>query len=71
MLTENAKEVPTIHNFLKQFPWLLDPRIIEFKDEYKYSQILKDTFKEDKLEEKEHDRLSKLDQISLGRLANL
>ena len=27
--------------------------------------------KQDKLEEKEHDRLSKLDQISLGRLANL
>ena len=53
LLTENAKEVPTIHNFLKQFPWLLDPRIIEFKDEYKYSQILKDTFKEDKLEEKD------------------
>ncbi|MCO4166056.1 ATP-binding protein [Actinobacillus suis] len=27
-IQNNAREVPTLHNFLKQFPWLLDPRIM-------------------------------------------
>ena len=47
----DTKEVPTLHNFLKKFSWLLDPRILEFKDEVKYSQILKEHFPEDKLQE--------------------
>ncbi len=42
----NAKEVPTLHNFLKQFPWLLDPRIMNFKDEVTYSNLLREHFKE-------------------------
>lgn len=46
-----TKEVPVLHNFLKAFPWLIDPRILEFKDEVHYSQILKENFPEDKLEE--------------------
>lgn len=49
----DAKEVPTLHNFLKKFSWLLDPRILEFKDEVKYSKILKETFPESKLQEKD------------------
>ena len=31
-IQSNAREVPTLHNFLTQFPWLLDPRIMSFKD---------------------------------------
>ena len=45
----NAKEVPTLHNFLKQFPWLLDPRIMNFKDEVTYSNLLREHFKEDEI----------------------
>ena len=45
----NAKEVPTLHNFLKQFPWLLDPRIMNFKDEVTYSNLLREHFKEDEV----------------------
>lgn len=53
-IKSNAKEVPTLHNFLKQFPWLLDPRIMNFKDEVTYSNLLRDHFVES--EEIEEDK---------------
>lgn len=43
-IKEHVNEVPTMHNFLKQFSWLLDPRIIEFRDEVYFSQLLKENF---------------------------
>lgn len=43
-IDNDAKEVPVMHNFLKQFPWLLDPRIMNFKDEVTYSRLLKEEF---------------------------
>ena len=46
-IKNNAKEVPEMHNFLKTFPWLLDPRIYNFKDEVTYSELLRENFKED------------------------
>ncbi len=51
LILENAKEVPTIHNFFKKFPWLLDPRIMEFRDEITYSKLLKEKYPEQELEE--------------------
>lgn len=50
-LNTNTKEVPTLHNFLKKFSWLLDPRILEFRDEVTYSQLLKESFPDDKIDE--------------------
>ena len=49
----DVKEVPTMHNFLKEFPWLLDPRMMEFKDEVTYSQLLKEKFDDAALDEKD------------------
>ncbi|SFA50188.1 Histidine kinase-, DNA gyrase B-, and HSP90-like ATPase [Pedobacter suwonensis] len=46
----NTKEVPTLHNFLKKFSWLLDPRILEFKDEVTYTKLLMETYPEDSLD---------------------
>lgn len=46
----NAREVPTLHKFLKTFPWLLDPRIMEFDDEKYYSTILKENYPEKEIE---------------------
>lgn len=43
-INENSREVPEIHNFLKSFPWILDPRIMNFDDEVTYSKLLKDNF---------------------------
>lgn len=51
-INTNAREVPTIHNFLKKFPWVLDPRWTNFRDEVYYSTLLKENFPdEDQLEE--------------------
>ncbi|HDZ9241970.1 TPA: hypothetical protein RUZ16_003672, partial [Vibrio cholerae] len=50
-LTTNTREVPTLHDFFKKFSWLLDPRILEFKDEVTYSSLLKESFPEEELEE--------------------
>ena len=50
-VNQDTHEVPTLHNFLKRFSWLLDPRILEFKDEVTYSQLLKENFPEEALEE--------------------
>lgn len=50
MLEADTKEVPTLHNFLKDFSWLLDPRVLEFRDEVTYSKLLKETYDESELE---------------------
>lgn len=52
-ISNNTKEVPTLHNFLKDFPWLIDPRILEFRDEVRYSKILKKHYPELNLNEKD------------------
>jgi len=50
-IKNNAKEVPELHNFFKQFPWILDPRIMNFQDEVTYSSMLKEKFGEADLNE--------------------
>lgn len=50
-IKNNSREVPELHNFLKQFPWILDPRIMNFKDEVTYSGLLKEKFKDDSLDD--------------------
>lgn len=42
----NALEVSVLEKFFEKFPWILDPRIMEFKTEQRYSQILKEKFGE-------------------------
>jgi len=63
----DTKEVPTLHNFLKKFSWLLDPRILEFRDEVKYSQLLKETFPEEELDESDK-RIDFLCSNALGEI---
>ena len=43
----NALEVPTVHNFLKEFPWVLDPRWTMVDDEVWYSDLLRNKYPED------------------------
>ncbi len=50
-IDDNSWEVPTMHQFFKQFPWLLDPRIIEFQDEVSYSKLLRKHYAEKELTE--------------------
>ncbi len=46
LVEENALEVPILHNFLREFPWVLDPRWQMVDDEVRYSQILRDKYPE-------------------------
>ena len=47
LIDHNALEVPTLHNFLKEFPWVIDPRWTLVDDEVRYSDILRQRFPED------------------------
>ncbi|MBU2862519.1 ATP-binding protein [Reinekea forsetii] len=67
LLEADTKEVPTLHNFLKQFSWLLDPRILEFSDEVTYSKLLKENYPDDKLDEKDR-RIDFLCSNALGNV---
>lgn len=49
-LSTDTKEVPTLHNFLKKFSWILDPRILEFRDEVRYSTLLKESYPDETLD---------------------
>lgn len=42
----NAREVPTVHNFLKEFPWVLDPHWTLVDDEVWYTDLLNSKFPE-------------------------
>ena len=46
LIKTNALEVPTLHNFLKEFPWVIDPRWTLVADEHRYSALLRETFPE-------------------------
>lgn len=52
-IENDAKEVPVMHDFFVEFPWLLDPRIMNFKDEVKYSTMLKDHYDDSSLPEED------------------
>ena len=46
LIDRNALEVPTLHNFLKEFPWVIDPRWTLVDDEVTYSNLLRKRFPE-------------------------
>ena len=52
LIERNALEVPTLHNFLKEFPWVIDPRWTLVDDEVRYSDILRKQFPDSKRPEK-------------------
>lgn len=66
-IDNDTKEVPTLHNFLKKFSWLLDPRILEFRDEVTYSALLKEEFPDEELDEKNR-RIDFLCSNALGEI---
>ena len=46
LIENNELEKPTLHNFLKEFPWVIDPRWTLVADEMHYSQLLREHFPE-------------------------
>ncbi|MDE3243544.1 MAG: hypothetical protein KGO52_12575, partial [Nitrospirota bacterium] len=47
LIRTNALEVPTLHKFLKEFPWVLDPRWTLVADEQSFSKLLREEFPEE------------------------
>ena len=68
LIETNALEVPTLHNFLKEFPWVIDPRWTLVDDEVRYSDLLRDEFPEDS-DAPESDR--RIDFLCVREGANL
>ena len=46
LIDQGAMEVPTLHKFLKEFPWVIDPRWTLVDDEVYYSRLLRERFPE-------------------------
>ena len=46
LIEQDALEVPTLHNFLKEFPWVIDPHWTLVDDEVRYSDILRKRYPE-------------------------
>ena len=46
LIDRDALEVPTLHNFLKEFPWVIDPRWTLVDDEVRFSSLLRQYFPE-------------------------
>ena len=46
LIDTDALEVPTLHNFLKEFPWAIDPRWTMVDDEVYFTKLLRDQFPE-------------------------
>lgn len=53
-IDNNAREVPEMHEFFKTFPWILDPRIMNFQDEVTFSKLLRKRFND--IEDEESNR---------------
>ena len=51
LIVTNALEVPALHNFLKEFPWVIDPRWTLVADEIRYSTLLRQKFSDADLAE--------------------
>ena len=51
MILNNESETKVIQPFLEKFPWILDPTVDSFKRELTFSNILKETFPDETLDE--------------------
>ena len=50
MIKIDAREVPELHDYFAEFPWILDPSWIQVYDEVHYSTLLKNQFPDDNLD---------------------
>ena len=57
LIDTNALEVPDLHQFLKEFPWALDPRWTLVGDEVSYSDLLRKEFPESDVDIQENRRI--------------
>lgn len=58
----DTKEIPTLHEFFKKWPWILDPTWTRWQDEVRYSQLLRQAFSEEKIAEADR----RIDFVCIG-----
>ena len=61
-IDENAREVPTLHTYFKNWPWILEPTWTKWQDEVRFSKLLKEKYPELKLGEADR----RIDFVSIG-----
>lgn len=61
-MNENAREIPTLHDYFKDSPWMLDPAWTQWQDEAPYSRLLKERFPDERLEWKDR----RIDFMAIG-----
>ena len=63
-IKNDIQEVPFLHNYLKKFPWIMDPRWTLIQDEARYSEILRKKFPD-------HDKDKRIDFLCFGSWPNV
>lgn len=61
-ILNNAREVPELHKFFAEYPWIIDPTWTIAHDEVHFSSLLRSEFPQDKLDEKDR----RIDFVCLG-----
>ena len=68
LIDSNALEVPTLHDYLKEFPWVIDPRWSMVDDEVTYSKLLNNKFP---VPDNELDENKRIDFLCVRESTNL
>ena len=68
LIEKDALEVPILHNFLKEFPWVIDPRWTLVADEVRFSDMLREQFPD---EDAVEDQDRRIDFLCVRESANL
>ena len=62
LVDRNSREVPDMHDYFLESPWILDPTWTEYRHEARYSKILSERYPDDKLGEKDR----RIDFLAIG-----
>lgn len=50
LINGNAREVPTLRDYFRKYPWMLDPTWIQWQDEVYFSKLLNDKFPNEEMD---------------------
>lgn len=62
LVDQNAREVPDMHRYFLESPWVLDPTWTHYQHEVRYSRILSDKYPDRDLDEKDR----RMDLLAVG-----
>lgn len=62
MVDRGVREVPDMHQYFKEWPWIIDPAWTQWRDEVRYSKILAEKYPKEGLDEKDR----QMDFLAIG-----